>query len=275
MIEVALNELASQEDNPHVPYAVDEVVRDAVVCARAGAAIVHFHARDAASGEQRWHDAAYYREAIRPIRAECDALLYPTQPGSGLEAIPHVLELADDPEARLELATVDIFPPQLRLGEPAPPDPMEAQMRALVERGVAFSIGVREVGHMRHLQRYRELGLIDELHLKIFLDDAPRGPHPDARGLLTYLDAVPAGMTCRWFTTVFRGDPEGDTLRRMSMLAAAMGGHIRTGIGDNPRLDGRTYTNLEQVELAVGAAHLAGREVATAAQAREMFGIAG
>ena len=62
------------------------------------------------------------------------------------------------PRHALELATVDILPPQRGLGEPAPPDPMEAQMRVLAERGVAFSIGVREGGHMRYLQRYRELG---------------------------------------------------------------------------------------------------------------------
>ena len=272
IIEVALNELSSKDENPNIPYSLEEIARDAIECARAGAAIVHFHARDPKSGEQRWHDTDTYIEAFRLIRAECDAMLYPTQPGSGLDVIPHVLELAEHPEARLELATVDVFPPQVRFGEAKPPDPMVEQMRALRERGVVYSIGVREIGHMRYIRAYHELGLIDDLHLKIFFDDEPRGPRPDARGLLMYLDSVPEGVECRWFTTVFRGDPAGDTLRRMSMLAAAMGGHIRTGIGDNPQLDGNaSYRNVDHVEMAVELAHAAGREVASAAEARRVF----
>ena len=106
MIEVAINELASKSDNVHVPYSVDEVVADAVACAQAGASIVHFHARDAGTGEQRWHDTDFYREAFRRIREQCDAVLYPTQPGSGMERCPHVMQLADE---GLEHATVDIF----------------------------------------------------------------------------------------------------------------------------------------------------------------------
>ena len=54
IIEVAINELASKRDNPNIPYSLDDVVTDAIACARAGAAIVHLHARDATTGEQRW-----------------------------------------------------------------------------------------------------------------------------------------------------------------------------------------------------------------------------
>ena len=86
IIEVAINELASKQDNPNVPYSLDEVVDDAIACAQAGAAIVHFHARDAATGEQLWFDTQFYRDAFARIRAECDAILYPTQPGSGSPA---------------------------------------------------------------------------------------------------------------------------------------------------------------------------------------------
>src|SRR5687767_2990881 len=64
IIEVAINELASKHDNPNIPYSVDEVVDEAIACARAGAAIVHFHARDAETGAQRWHDTQFYREAF-------------------------------------------------------------------------------------------------------------------------------------------------------------------------------------------------------------------
>jgi 3-keto-5-aminohexanoate cleavage enzyme len=56
------------------------------------------------------------------------------------------------------------------------------------------------------------------------------------------------------------------------MLAAAMGGHIRTGLGDMPVLDGKgTYTNVDMVEMVTDLARRASREVATAAHARAIL----
>jgi len=87
------------------------------------------------------------------------------------------------------------------------------------------------------------------------------------RGLQMYLDLVPQGVTCQWFNTVYDGIPGEPTLRRTSSLAAASGGHIRTGIGENPLLDGKrgaeAYTNVDHVEMAVQMGQLAGREIAT------------
>ena len=271
MIEVALNELADKEENPNVPYSVDEVVRDAVACSRAGASILHLHARDAVTGEQRWFDTQYYREAFGRISAEVDALVYPTQPGSGMDRCPHVIELADE---GLELATVDIFPPRPFAPDAGDVDPNLPVMAELRRRGVAYSLGVREIGHMRYLQLYRDRGLLDDVvHLKIFFDERLAGPTPGPRGLLMYLDQVPAGMTCHWFTTLYRGSPDGTCFRRLTMLAAAMGGHIRTGLGDNPVLgDDGTRTNVDLVRMAVDLAHAAGREVATPAETRRMLG---
>jgi 3-keto-5-aminohexanoate cleavage enzyme len=267
IIEVAINELASKSDNPNIPYSIDEVVADAIACARAGAAIVHLHARDAQTGEQRWHDTQFYREAFAAIRAECDALLYPTQPGSGMDRCPHVIELADE---GLEMATVDVFSHHSNAFDGDNPDPNLAVMTALRQRGVSYSMGVREVGHLRKLQRYREMGLLDDhLHLKIFLDEEMVGPTPDARGLLMFLDHLAPGQSCDWFTTLYRGRADGRGFRRLSMLAAAMGGHIRTGLGDVPTLDGKsTYRNVDMVEMAADLARKAGRDVATAMQAR-------
>lgn len=270
IIEVAINELASKHDNARVPYSVDEVVADAVAAAQAGAAIVHLHARDATSGEQLWHDTAFYREAFGRIREQCDALLYPTQPGSGMDRCPHVLELARD---GLDLATVDIFSSHSSTFEGDGRDPNIDVMRALRAEGVPFSIGVREIGHMRKIARYREHGLLEgELHLKIFLDEEMVGPTPDARGLLMYLDHLAPGERCHWFTTLYRGRPSGRRFRQLAMLAAAMGGHVRTGLGDCPTLDGRSdWTNADMVHMAVDLAHAAGRTVATAADTRSML----
>jgi 3-keto-5-aminohexanoate cleavage enzyme len=58
-------------------------------------------------------------------------------------------------------------------------------------------------------------------------------------------------------------------------VAIALGGHVRVGWEDNPYMpDGSlSKTNAEQVEVAVQMAKVAGREVATAAEARKIMGL--
>jgi len=62
-------------------------------------------------------------------------------------------------------------------------------------------------------------------------------------------------------------------------LALFSGGHVRTGLEDNPHLDwSRRETatgNADLVERVVGLAAAAGRRIATAAEAREMLGLPG
>ena len=69
IIECALNEQATQQQNPNVPIAPDDIVRDALEAARAGAAIVHLHARDARSGDMLHPGTECYREIFRRSRA--------------------------------------------------------------------------------------------------------------------------------------------------------------------------------------------------------------
>jgi 3-keto-5-aminohexanoate cleavage enzyme len=278
IIEASVNESARKEDNPNVPYGPEEGARDGIACAKAGAAIIHYHARDQRTGDNEWeHGTKTYLECYRLIRQECpDVIVYPTQRGYTMERVPHLFELANDPDEGLELATVDVFP----TGGLSRDDTtvMVELMQRLKAHKVAYSLGVRDIGHMRHVARYRELGLVgDTLILKIFWNEITVGPPPDMRGLQMYLDMVPPGVTVQWFNTVYDGAPDLSTLRRTSMLAAATGGHIRTGIGENPMLDGRrgevAYTNVDHVEMAVELGQLAGRGIAAPDEARAMLGM--
>ena len=111
MIEAAINELASKKYNPNVPYGPEEVAEDALACIEAGATIVHFHARDADTGAQLWTDATVYSEAMAMIRRDRpDALLYPSYPGARPkeQRFAHIAALANDPAAKLDLATFDV-----------------------------------------------------------------------------------------------------------------------------------------------------------------------
>ena len=278
IIEASINESVMKSDNPYVPYGAEEGAEIGIACAQAGAAIVHYHARDPITGENEWERGVEtYLECYRLIRAECpDVLVYPTQRGYSLDKATHLFALAASEEG-LELATVDVFPQGgFSQNESSV---MITLMEELRRHGVRYSIGVREIGHMRHVAHYRELGLVDDtLVLKIFWNETSVGPTPGMRGLQMYLDEVPDGVTCQWFNTVYDGLPGRDTFRRTSMLAAATGGHLRVGAGETPNLDGRrgadALPNVDHVRLAVAMAEMAGREVATSADAREILGIA-
>ena len=93
-IEVGLNETADKSRNPHVPYGPQEVVESAVAAARAGAAVVHFHARHD-DGSQAWIAHDIYRDAMSAIAdAGSDVLTYPTYLAGDLS---HLWALVEDP----------------------------------------------------------------------------------------------------------------------------------------------------------------------------------
>ena len=307
IIEVALNETVTRADNPHVPLTIDEIAADAARCMDAGASIVHFHPRDpyVAAGTLdvgRVDDTAFYREAMTAMKRHGDVLPYPSYPyqtqvghGGPDAMFEHVRALHADPEARLE--TFVFFVGAANLGWWHPQEQRFVTDKAnftLHEEAVAFltwcrdagfrtQFGVREPGHVRHIYHYQDMGLVPDpvaVHLN-FADTAPFGPMPGAKGIQTFLDAVPSGRApLVWFTHNFSnnfnshaGSPESH--RMLNLLAIAMGGHVRTGIGDLARWEGEALTNAQMVERFARIAREMGREVATAEEARAILGIGG
>src|SRR3712207_3082189 len=86
-LEAALNGPWARERQPLIPVAEEEVIADGIACARAGAAIVHLHAHDPATGRQR-DDPAVYARIIEGIRSAVDAVVYPTVPLAGSANAP-------------------------------------------------------------------------------------------------------------------------------------------------------------------------------------------
>jgi len=78
-LEVALNGSWGKTLQPRIPVSVPEIIAEGIACAREGAAIVHVHAYDEASGRQR-EEAHVYRRIIEGIRSQVDCIVYPTIP---------------------------------------------------------------------------------------------------------------------------------------------------------------------------------------------------
>ena len=290
VIECSLNEQVTKAQAPSVPIAKDEVVEDALAAAAAGASILHFHARDETTGDLLHPGTEWYREVMRAIRRENpDVLLYPTYGASPTpeERFSHLAALADDPEIRLDFATIDPGAVNYadfdwrgasegrtpRLGWDyvlsVSHTEIEYFFRLAREKGITFSYTVRELGHVRHVLAYRALGwTTDPLFFKVTLSENHAwGAPPSEAGLRMLTEGVvPDEVPYRWMTYV-----EGGGHAALSRFAVEQGGHVRTGVGDNPLFEGEALTNAEQVGRVVAWAEAIGREVADPKRTRELL----
>jgi uncharacterized protein (DUF849 family) len=298
IIEAALHELVSKAANPNVPYGPSEVAADALACHAAGATLLHFHARDAESGAQRWHDDAMYTETVEAMRAggvPSDVPWYPTYPGVRPEeavkdSMPHVAVLAREPIG-LELAAIDVGSGNLSAYNPAThsftsPESVKRLPHSLFEEFTAFCrahglrpyLGIYEPGHLRHLAAYLDAGWLDPpIAVKCFFSEhhayglppVPRSVEMTAE----LIDVVLAGVDCTWFVQCY-----GRGIDDLARAALDLGGHVRVGLGDYhpwewPDASGDQPTNAALVARAAEFASAVGRPIATVAEARKLMGL--
>jgi 3-keto-5-aminohexanoate cleavage enzyme len=284
IIECSLNEQVTKAQSPHVPISPEELVADALVAAEAGASILHFHARDTESGDLLHPGTEFYRDVMREIRrSNPEVILYPTYGASPTpeERFSHLAALADDPEVRLDFATIDpgavnyadFDTAKKTLGWDYVLSVSHTEVEYFFglarDRGIQFSYTIRELGHVRHVLAYREMGWVrDPLFFKITMSENHAwGISPSEAGLRILTDAIiPDDVPYRWMTYV-----EGASHAALSQFAVEHGGHVRTGVGDNPLFDGELLTNAEQVTRVVEMAKAAGRGVADPKTTRDLL----
>jgi 3-keto-5-aminohexanoate cleavage enzyme len=133
-----------------------------------------------------------------------------------------------------------------------------------------WSFTVRELGHVRHVLAYRRMGLVGgPLLFKVTMSENHAwGVSPSPEGLRMFTEAIiPDDVDYRWMTYV-----EGDCHADLCRYAVENGGHVRTGVGDNPLFEGEALTNAGQIERVVAMASAAGRGIASPAETRELLG---
>ena len=101
-LEVALNGPWSRDLQPGIPVKVDDIVADGIRCAQAGAAIIHVHAYDEATGRQK-DDPEIYARIIEGIREAVDVIVYPTIPFAGSGDAP---DAGDDEKGAARFAAI-------------------------------------------------------------------------------------------------------------------------------------------------------------------------
>jgi uncharacterized protein (DUF849 family) len=128
LLQAALNGDLTKATHSAVPVSVDDLVRDAVACVRAGAGAFHIHPRDA-DGHERL-DPEVVDHVVEKVRDACKVPVGVTT-GAWIEP---------DVERRVELVSAWRGPDYttVNLSEPGATE----VMRALIEAGVGIEAGV-------------------------------------------------------------------------------------------------------------------------------------
>lgn len=284
IIEVALNGPWGRGIQPNMPISIDDLVADAVACTRAGAAIVHLHCYDPATGKQD-DKAATYREVILRAREIVpDIIIYPTVPlaGSaltGAAASPqarfaHVEALAK--EGLIDMTVVDPGSVNFsRTGNTEIPEFVYLNPDADIVRGLRIcrdhglrpSYAIYEPGFTRTGAQFaRQMpGLQTPLYRFMFSNDFAWGFPPRRYALDAHLELLnEAEPRAPWMVAGLAVEL-GDLVKD----AVHLGGHVRVGLED-ARFDCRA-SNEDLVRDAAARVRAAGGEIASADAARSVL----
>lgn len=286
IIEVRVNEYAMRDGNVHVPWTAGELGRDAAAIEEAGAAIIHFHARQDDGSPS--FDSADYVAAARAIRNNTDLIMSPTlgqiNVGGSQERIKHIVELAQHPDLKPELVAIDTGSANIDRYDPVAKKFLsvdkiyENSHETLMLFCKEFSrLGVRPVisawngPFLRSGAALMDMGLIPEPAYALFVhcEGGLLGGHPaTTAGLSAFLSHLPAERQIEWTVCCKHGN-----LFPVAMQAIVSGGHVSIGLGDYDYPELRQPTNAVLVTEVARLARLVGREVATPSQARLILGL--
>jgi uncharacterized protein (DUF849 family) len=248
-----------------VPVTPAQIAAAAIEAAEAGAAVVHVHVRDPASGRGS-RDASLYREVVERVRASADVVLNLTAGMGGdlvlggvqaplpLDAAGTDMAGADErlvhvAELLPEICTLDCGSMNFAAGgdyvmvnTPAIVRAMAARIREL---GVRPELEVFDTGGLVLVKELIRDGLVEEPALVQLCTGIPYGAPDDPGTLLAMVGQLPPGAIYSVFS-----------IGRMQLPYVAMavlaGGNVRVGLEDNIYLArGVKATNGELVERAV------------------------
>ena len=281
-LEVALNGPWGRELQPRIPITVEEIVAEGIACAKEGAAIVHVHAYDPATGRQR-DEAETYRRIIEGIREQQDVIVYPTLPIAGSPDAPEPMAAAARFRAVEELAKRGLL--EWAVVDPGSVNFAHHRRLAAGEQGFVY---LNPENHIRHglglaaKHRFHPSyaiyepgflrlgaalcravpGVPSPIYRFMFSDGFAWGFPPRAYALgayLTLLEAEAPGAP--WMVAGLDVD-----IRPLIEPALARGGHVRVGLEDAPFAS--VWRNQDWARIAASAIENRGGRVASATEVR-------
>jgi uncharacterized protein (DUF849 family) len=276
----------TRADTPHLAITPAEIAADALAAAAAGAAVVHIHVRDPATG-QASHDPALYAEVADRIRDRNGAVLIQFTGGGGgtlpvglhdpaiLPADAAAIQSADRRLAHLAPARADMT--GLDCGSfswgdgglvfLAPTDMLYRAAALLRPMGVQPELTVFDLGQMALAARMLADRAVPPATPVCMGFGVPWCAPARPRALEAMLDLLPPG-------TAWTASAKGEAGQRaLAPLIVAAGGGLRTGIEDHHLWDGAPVANARLVDRAVTVMAQAGAAPAPAAAVRAHLGL--
>ncbi|RME83281.1 MAG: 3-keto-5-aminohexanoate cleavage protein [Caldilineae bacterium] len=284
---------------PYLPYTPEQLAEDAELCAKAGASIIHVHARNPQNGAPT-SDMEIFGEILKAIKARTDAIICTTTGGGvGMTPADRVRVV---PTWKPELATCNmgsmnfsVHPIARRFKDE---DYKFAWEKAWLEGSEDFifpntfasikhfmlemrktntrpEFEVYDVGHLYNLHFMLKEGLVDTpiwLQFVMGVLGGIRATLYDLTHMLDTANRLFGPENYNW-SVIGAGYPH-----QFNMCTAAimLGGHARVGLEDNIFLRrGVLARNHELVEKIVRIAGEFDREIATPAEVREFLGLKG
>ncbi len=278
--------IQGKESNESIPETPDEIADSVYASYKAGAAMVHVHARDPNRITEAARTTEVWYEVNQKIRERCpDIIINDTTGGGPWMTMDERLSCLD---ARPEVASLNLVPDMSRFTFKERKAPL-THPRPAIEYDECVPFSYKQIS--RYAEEMKVRGIKPELET-YHTGGAWVLQHLTAQGLIQppYWVQTVMGYQTSSLPTVdnvmqlLREFPKdslwlcsgvGPFQLPMTTLASLIGGHVRVGLEDNVyyRRGEKAKSNAQLVERAVRVARELNRDVATPAQAREMLGL--
>ena len=259
-----------KEDSPHVPMTPGEIAADVERCRRAGASIMHLHARDGEGNPTYRRDA--YAEIVASVRDRSpDVIVCVSTSGRNFKTFEERSEvLGLDGDLRPDMASLTLgsmnFPRQASVTAPEMISRLAGTMQ---DRGIVPELEIFDLGMLDYAHHLVERGVLRPPYYFNLILGSLGTLAANPLNLATLAGRMPTG--CTW-----AGGGIGRFQHSVTSMAVTMGGNVRIGLEDNLWLDAeRTQlaTNEQLVTWIAGVAQAVGRDVADPQTARGLIGL--
>ncbi|WP_423762440.1 3-keto-5-aminohexanoate cleavage protein [Burkholderia sp. NLJ2] len=273
------------DQHPGLPVTPEQIANASLEAAQAGAAVVHIHVRDPATGRPSM-DVDLYRDVMARIRAVDRELIINLTTGPGGRFIP------SDEDPKVAAPGTTLLPPEKRVEHilALKPDICSLDLNTMNSGAEVVINTPKNVTRMAEAIRRAgvkpELEIFDsgDIHLA---RDLIAGGVLDGPGLWTFVSGVKYGFAASPETLLYARSllPPGAIwsafgIGRFEFPIVAQawlaGGHVRVGLEDNIYIEKGVLaeSNAALVARAREIVTLLGGEIATSRDARECLGLA-
>lgn len=267
----------TKADNMNLPEQADEIIGHAYECWRAGASVVHIHARD--SSGRPTADINVVKEIVEGIRERCDIVINISTGGAA--AISREQRYALVPALKPEIASFSVgsgmtgrydfetkkWVRDFTLVQSY--KDLELIARTMLESGTKPELEIYDLAMINNVLLLKKMGLLEEPLLFNLVFGIPGQCVPATpRNLLHLAESLPTGST--WQATGV-----GKHSFPIAATAIVLGGHVRVGMEDSIYISKGVLakSNAQFVEKVVRMATDIGREVATPNEARNILAL--